>query len=184
MPQGARSTFPTRIPEPRLSILPPDTRETGMDPKLAFWTAALVNLMVIVVLVTVGIHNIRRGRVAIHRRCMKTSAWLVAGFLGSYALKLAFLGREQLSVWSPAAIWNLRFHEVCVLTMVVAGSIALFRGRQMRATRNVTRAPNDPIAPEEIVRWHHRAGWSAAVGAGLGFATAIFVLVGMFDRAS
>ncbi len=155
-----------------------------MDPKLVFWTVALVNLFVIVVLVSVGIFHIRQGRVAIHRRCMKISAWLVAGFLGSYGLKLTFLGREQLSVWSSGAVSNLRFHEVCVLTMVVAGSVALFRARQMRATRNVTHAPNDPIAPEATVRWHHRAGWSAAVGAGLGFATAVFVLAGMFQRAN
>ncbi len=154
-----------------------------MDPKLAFWTAALVNLFVIVVLVSVGIFHIRQGRVAIHRRCMKISASLVAGFLGSYVLKLTFLGREQLSVWSSGAVSNLRLHEVCVLTMVVAGSVALFRARQMRATRNVTHAPDDPIAPEATVRWHHRAGWSAAVGAGLGFATAVFVLAGMFQRA-
>ena len=154
-----------------------------MDPKLAFWTAALGNLSVIVVLVTVGIVNIRRGRVAIHRRCMQTSAWLVAGFVAAYALKLTLLGREQLSVWSSGAISNLRFHEVCVLTMVVGGLVALFRARQMRATRNVTRDPEDPVASEMTVRWHHRAGWSAAVGAGLGFATAIFVLAGMFDRA-
>ena len=155
-----------------------------MDPKLAFWTTALVNLSVIVVLVTVGIVNIRQGRVAIHRRCMLTSAWLVAGFIGAYALKLAFLGREQLSVWSSGAVTNLRFHEACVLTMIVGGLVALFRARQMRATRNVTKALDDPIAPEATVRWHHRAGWSAAVGAGLGFATAIFVLAGMFERAN
>ena len=154
-----------------------------MDPKLAYWTAALINLLVIVILVVVGIVNIRRGRVAIHRRCMKTAAWLVAGFLGSYVLKLAVLGREQLSVWSPSAISNLRFHEVCVLAMVVAGSVALVRARQMAGTRNVTRTPADPVAPEATIRWHHRAGWSAAVGAVLGFATAIFVLVGMFERA-
>lgn len=155
-----------------------------MDPKLAFWTAALLNLFTVAVLMGVGIFNIRRGRVAIHRRCMKISAWLVAGFLGSYVLKLTFLGREQLSVWSSGAVSNLRFHEVCVLTMVVAGSVALFRARQMRATRNVTHASGDPVAPEATVRWHHLAGWSAAVGAGLGFATAIFVLAGMFERAN
>lgn len=154
-----------------------------MDPKLVFWTAALVNLSVILVLVIVGISNIRRGQVAIHRRCMKTAAWLVAGFLGSYLLKLTFLGREQLSIWSSGAVSNLRFHEMCVLTMVVAGSVALLRARQMRTTRNVTQSPGDPIAPEAIVRWHHRAGWSAAIAAGLGFATAVFVLIGMFERA-
>jgi len=154
-----------------------------MDPKLAFWTAALANLLVIVVLATVGIVSVRRGRVAIHRFCMKTSAWLVVAFLASYVLKLVLLGREQMSLWSPGAITNLRFHETCVLTMVVAGSVALYRARQMRATRNVTHAPGDPIAPDATVRWHRRAGWSAAVGAGLGFATAVFVLIGMFDRA-
>jgi len=154
-----------------------------MDPKLVFWAAALVNLGVIVVLVVVGVASIRRGRVALHRRCMKTSAWLVVAFIGAYGLKLAFLGREQMSLWSPAAISNLRFHELCVLTMTVGGSVALTRARRMRGTRNVTRSPQDPHAPGSTVAWHRRAGWSAVVGAGLGFATAIFILIGMFERA-
>ena len=113
---------------------------------------------------------------------MKTSAWLVVAFVGAYVLKVAFLGREQLSIWSSGAVANLRFHELCVLTMIVGGSIALFRARQMRTTRIVTRVPDDPIAPDAMVRWHRRGGWTAAVGAGMGLTTAIFVLAGMYAR--
>lgn len=153
-----------------------------MDPKLAFWCAALINMFFILALVTFGILGIRRGNVARHRRCMKTSAWLIAAFLAAYAIKLELLGHEDLSSWSAAAIWNLRVHETCVLTMVLGGAIALTRARRMRATRNVSRLPSDPAAAGPIVHWHRRAGWTAAIGAVLGFATAAWVLVGMFER--
>jgi uncharacterized membrane protein YozB (DUF420 family) len=153
-----------------------------MDPKLMFWTAALLNMGVIVALVIVGVRAVRRGAVARHRRCMKSAAWLIVAFIGSYVLKLAFLGREALSTWSPASLWTLRFHETCVLAMIVGGSIALLRARSMRRNSNVTRQPGDPKAAAGTVRWHRRGGWAAVTGAGLGFASAFFVLLGMFGR--
>ena len=153
-----------------------------MDPKIAFWTAAQINLLVIVVLVSVGIRSVRRGQVSRHRRCMKISAGLVAGFLVAYAIKVALLGKESLANWSETAVMNLRIHELCVLTMVTAGAVALLRARRMRDTRNVSGLPSDPPAPDSTLSSHRRAGWTAAVGAGLGFATAAFVLAGMYRR--
>jgi uncharacterized membrane protein YozB (DUF420 family) len=153
-----------------------------MDPKLAFWTAALVNLLVIVALVIAGIRSIRRGQVSRHHRCMKASAWLVTAFLGSYAVKLALLGGESLARWSDAAVMNLRVHELFVATMVAGGSVALLRARRMRGTRQVTGLPGDPLAPDSTLQGHRRAGWTAAIGAGLGFVTAVILLAGMYRR--
>ena len=153
-----------------------------MDPKIAFWTAALVNLLVIVTLISVGIRSVRRGQVSRHRRCMKTSAGLVVAFLVSYAVKVVLLGRESLSDWSGAAVINLRIHELCILTMVSAGAVALLRARGMRNTRNVSGLPGDPLALDSTLRGHRRAGWTAAIGAGLGFATAALLLAGMYRR--
>jgi uncharacterized membrane protein YozB (DUF420 family) len=153
-----------------------------MDPNLAFWTAALINLLLIVSLVTVGIRSVRCGLVSRHHRCMKTSAWLVVAFLAAYGVKLALLGRESLASWSQAAVLNLRVHELFVLTMVTAGMIALLRARQMRDTRNVSGLPADPPAPNAAIRRHRRAGWTAAISAGLGFATAVLLLAGMYRR--
>jgi uncharacterized membrane protein YozB (DUF420 family) len=153
-----------------------------MDPKFTFWSAALANLLVICTLVVVGILNVRCRRIDRHRCCMKTAAWLAAAFVVAYPFKLAVLGREQLSVWSPQAILTLRVHELFVMTMLVGGAIALLRARQMRATRNVSQKSDDPMAPGSTARGHRSAGWAAAVGATLGFATAIIVLVGMYGR--
>jgi uncharacterized membrane protein YozB (DUF420 family) len=153
-----------------------------MDPKIAFWTAALVNLLAIVALITVGIRSVRRGLISRHHRCMKTSAWLVMAFLAAYVVKVALLGRESLAAWSQAAVINLHVHEMLVLTMVTAGTIALLRARQMRDTRNVSGLPGDPPASDSTTRQHRRAGWTAAVGAGLGFATAALLLAGMYRR--
>lgn len=153
-----------------------------MDPNIAFWTAALVNLLIIVALLAVGIRSIRRRQISRHHRCMKTAAWLVTAFLGSYLIKLALLGRESLARWSDAAVMNLRFHELCVVTMVAAGSVALLRARRMRGTRQISGLPGDPLAPDSTLRGHRRAGWTAAIGAGLGFVTAVVLLAGMYRR--
>jgi uncharacterized membrane protein YozB (DUF420 family) len=153
-----------------------------MDWKFAFWSLALTNLFVICALVAAGIQNVRHGRINRHRRCMQTAAYLVGSFVIAYALKLAVLGREQLSTWSPQAVTTLRIHEAFVLMMILGGSAALIRARQMRATQNASRNPEDPMAPATTSRGHRRAGWTAAFGAALGFATAVNILVEMYSR--
>jgi hypothetical protein len=104
-------------------------------------------------------------------------------FVVSYAVKLAVIGREDLTSWGALSIWVLRIHELCVLTMMVAGSLAILRGSRLRATRNFTRAPADPPAPAVGVRRHRSAGRTAAYAAALGLAFAACVLVGMYRRA-
>jgi uncharacterized membrane protein YozB (DUF420 family) len=154
-----------------------------MNPSLAFWTAALVNLLAVTALVAIGIRNIRRGKLSQHRRCMKTAATLVTCFLGAYLLKVLWLGREQLSEWSGQAVAILRIHEVCVLAMVVGGVAALVLSRKMHSNRNqLTHLPDAPLASGRALRRHRVAGWTAAVGAGLAFLTAAIVLLGMYER--
>ena len=93
-----------------------------MNPSLAFWTAALIDLLAIVALVAIGIRSIRRGNLPQHRRCMKTAAALVACFLGIYPLKVLWFGRERLPEWSEQAVAILRIHELCVFAMLVGGA--------------------------------------------------------------
>ena len=153
-----------------------------MDPKLLYWTGAIVNLGLIVVLAFRGVAQIRRGEVERHRRSMLTGGLLVAAFLISYALKLAFLGREDLGLWSTFHVQNLRFHETCVLLMILAGGVAVSRARKMRGTRERTRNPSDAPAPASTVRWHHRAGWTAVTASVVGLLTAGVILIGMYAR--
>lgn len=154
-----------------------------MDPKLIFWTGAFANMSLIVALAFVGVRARRRGDIALHVRCMLTGAVLVAAFLLAYVWKLAFLGREDMDAWSGASVWVLRIHETCVLVMLVAGALAVRRGRALRATRNVTRDPADPAAPLQQVRGHRGAGQLAVGAAVLGLLTAGVVLFGMYQRA-
>lgn len=154
-----------------------------MDPKLVFWTSAFANMGLVLGLAATGVRHRRRGDVPRHRRNMLSAAALVGLFLAGYALKLAFLGREALETWSPAAIWTLRLHELCVATMLLAGGLAGVRATALRRTRNASRNPADPPAARPVVDWHRRAGWTAVVAAGLGFATAALVLLGMYRRA-
>ena len=129
-----------------------------MDPKVLFWTGALVNMALIVTLALFGVRARRRGDIAQHRRLMLSGAGLVGFFLTSYVFKLTFLGREDMSLWSPYAVWVLRFHETCVLVMLVAGS----RGGRL-----------EWIDHALLARCHRREGDAGAFAVALAQATGI-----------
>ncbi len=153
-----------------------------MDPKVLYWTGAWLIMGLVVGLAFFGLAQLRAGRPSQHRTAMITAACLIVAFVVSYALKLHFLGREDLSTWSTAAIWILRFHEMCVLTLVVAGTLSLNWGRQLRVTRNFTSDEGDELAARELRDRHKRAGRATLGGAVLGFFSASFVLAGMYAR--
>ncbi len=146
-------------------------REVPSDPKLAYWTLALANMLAIVVLALVAVRRVRRREILGHRRLMLIAGSLVALFLVSYVFKVALLGREQLELWDARYVWTLRFHETCIAVMVLAGARALWLGAKT-GFRDAARA-----------RSHRRAGWTALVSALLGVGSAGYVLVGMFERA-
>ena len=154
-----------------------------MNPGLYFWTAALVDLAIVCATAILGVRCARRGEIARHRQAMKIASWLVVAFLLSYVLKVLVIGREDMSVWSSFDVWVLRFHELFVISMLVAGSAAWIQSRKLVGTRIVTRDPKDPEPDPRALRWHRRAGWSALLAALFGFALAIGVLAGMFQRA-
>lgn len=154
-----------------------------MDAKVAYWTAALLNMIAIGCLAVYGVRCAKRGELVRHARAMRVAAILVGAFLISYVLKLAFLGREALDTWSSRAVWTLRFHELCVLAMVLAGAFALGLGRRLSRSRRFTGAAADPPAPVALSRRHRLAGRAAIAGALLGIASAAVVLGGMYARA-
>lgn len=153
------------------------------DPKLLYWTGAFANLLVVAGLSIHGVRLAGRGELARHARAMRAAALLVGLFLLSYVLKLFFLGREEVALWGREAIWILRFHELCVLAMLIGGAVALVLARRLRRTGSFTRTPGDPPAPPALARRHRRAGRAAVLGALLGALTAAFVLAGMYARA-
>lgn len=155
-----------------------------MTPALLFWTAALIDLGLVCVIAIVGVRCARRGAIARHQRAMKVSALLVVGFLLSYGLKLVVVGREDMSLWTPVDHWILRIHELFVMGMLVAGTIAFRQARRLAGTRAVTRDAKDPDADPRVLRHHRRAGWTALVCALLGFVFAMGVLAGMYQRAN
>jgi uncharacterized membrane protein YozB (DUF420 family) len=154
-----------------------------VDPRILYWSAALVNMGCAVALALRGVRARRRGDVPSHRRHMLAASALVGLFLASYPLKLWWLGPEDLSTWRRADVVVLRIHESCVLTMLVAGGIAGARARRLARTRNATRDPALPLAPPALVRGHRRAGWTAVTASLLGLLTALLVLASMLSRA-
>lgn len=153
-----------------------------MDAQFLYWCGALLNMAVMFGFIVTGVRQVRRREIAKHRRSMLIAISLVVGFLASFVLKSRLLGREDFSMWSEAAVFNLRFHETCVLVMLLAGGFALWRARRMKGTRHVTREPADAWAPADVVRWHKRAGWTVVASAALGLLTAGLVLAGMYTR--
>lgn len=152
-----------------------------LDPKVVYWTGALANMLAAVGCACAGVRRVRRGDVAGHARLMKAAGVLVGLFLVSYVVKVAALGREQLALWEPRFVHVLRFHELCVAAMVLAGGaafgIALRRGLADPATRaEAVRSGRSAI--------HRRAGWTAVVSSALGAAGAAYVLYGMYARLS
>ena len=154
-----------------------------MDAKLIFWTVALFDLAAVVALAASGVRHRRRGDVRRHARNMISAVSLVLLFLVAYVAKVMLLGNEDLAVWSPLQRWVLWIHESFVFTMLITGAVAGQKALRLRRTRNATRDPGDPPAPARLASWHRRAGWAAVVAAGLGFASAALVLVGMYQRA-
>lgn len=158
-----------------------------MDPRLAFWTAAFANMLVIVLLAMRGVAHARRKAIEPHRRCMLAAATLVVAFVLAYVVKLFVLGPEDLGRWGPRAVITLRFHELCVLTMILGGAVAGWWAWDMRAwaRSRADAKPGSivrPNAPRQII-WHRRGGWTAVMGAVLGAVTAAAVLYGMYARA-
>jgi uncharacterized membrane protein YozB (DUF420 family) len=153
-----------------------------VDAKVLYWTGALVNMAVVVGSAGLGVWHVRAGRIPQHRRCMLLSASLVLAFVGSYAIKLAVLGREDLSVWADAYVQTLRFHETCVFLMVLGGAIALSRAWKMRNSRNVTSNEAAETAPASTLIFHRRSGWVAVAASIFGVVSAGVVLVGMYQR--
>jgi uncharacterized membrane protein YozB (DUF420 family) len=155
-----------------------------MNPALLFWTVAFVNLGIVCATAILGVRCARRGEIARHRRAMKLASWLVAAFLLAYLLKVAAIGREDMSVWSSFDLWVLRFHELFVVAMLIAGATAWIQARKLVGTRVVTRDLGDPEPDPKVLRRHRRAGWSALLAAILGLALAAGVLAGMYQRAA
>jgi len=149
---------------------------------LVYWTAALANLAVIVGCATRGVRAIRRGEVRAHRQMMLTSTALVALFLGSYLLKVAWLGREDRSAWTAIDYALLYTHELCIAAMLVAGGIALYRALRFQdRLRPGWAIPSDPAALPGGAQ-HRRAGTVAKWSGVLAFVTAIGVWAGMLVR--
>jgi uncharacterized membrane protein YozB (DUF420 family) len=151
-----------------------------MDPKVAYWTGALLNMGAAVALAAFGVRRIRAGAIAAHRRLMLGAGVLVAGFLVSYVAKVWLLGREALETWDPRFVHVLRFHELCVAFMVLGGGTALYLATTGRFAK--LQAPSDPAKRTRRIRIHRAAGWTAVVSSALGVVSAGYVLYGMYAR--
>ena len=147
-----------------------------MDAHLAYWTGAWLNMALMLGLAATGVRAAQQGDGLRHRGWMLAAASLVVLFVGSYAAKLFWLGREQLETWSAHYVVALRVHEACVAVMLAAGLTALVLARRLGLP--------GPVPPEKTAQFelHRRAGRIGVRAAALGVVTAGYVLYGMFER--
>ena len=90
-----------------------------------------MNLAIVCAVALLGVRCAHRGEIARHRRAMKIASWLVVAFLLSYVLKVVLIGREDMASWSSLDLWVLRCHELCVVSMLIAGSAAWLQSRKL-----------------------------------------------------
>ena len=153
-----------------------------MDLKVIYWTIAWLNLLILSLFALSGVQQVRKGQVARHRRSMLTAAWLVVAFVVSYVFKLIFLGREDLSQWSDAAVWTLRIHELFIAIMLVSGIMALIRGSRLAKTTLLSERPDAEAPDPEDRKKHRRVGRVAVLAMLFALLTAGLVLIGMYAR--
>ena len=105
-----------------------------------------------------------------------------AMMLGRHRVKAPNSRQPDLGTWSSFYVNTLRFHETCILFMLVGGAIAGLRAFRLRRTRRVTMSPDSPPAPATLMQSHRRAGWTAIVSCYLAVLSAGVVLLGMYSR--
>ena len=135
-----------------------------MDPRLAYWTFALLDLC--------GggrLRGRRRGRGATRRRDAASPPH-AHGRRAGRALR-ALVPREARPARprGPRELGACSRSGCCASTSCacsrcsLAGAVAGSRALRLRHTRNATRDPQDPPAPAGLVRWHRaRAGRPSA----------------------
>jgi uncharacterized membrane protein YozB (DUF420 family) len=155
-----------------------------VNPKLVYWTIALANLAIIVACGARGIRAIRRGEVRTHRQMMLTASALVALFLVSYFVKVAWLGKEDRSGWTALDHAMLGTHELCIAAMLIAGGVALFRAWRFQAKLQPAWVipPGADALPGRAQ--HRRAGRIAGWSGALAFVTAVGIWARMLLRAA
>jgi uncharacterized membrane protein YozB (DUF420 family) len=155
-----------------------------MDPKLLYWTGALINLIVIVTCALIAVRRIRRRDVRGHRRMMLCAATLVTLFLLSYVLKRVLLGAEDRGSWAWHDLALLYVHEFCIAVMLVGGVRAAFCARRLRAQLgDELQLPRDPRSLAGASA-HRIAGRAAVIAGLLALLTAAGVLAGMYARSA
>jgi uncharacterized membrane protein YozB (DUF420 family) len=154
-----------------------------MDAKILFWTGALVNFGVVCCAALIGVKRIRAKDVRGHRRMMLTASALVLAFFPAYALKMMYLGPEDLKVWDSLSRWSLYIHETWIMVMILGGAYAGYRAYGFRHSLPSSGPLLDRLSPIAGRRHHRVAGWIAVVGSIFAFATASLVLYGMYVRA-
>ncbi len=152
-----------------------------MDPKLVFWTFALLDLSAVFALAVLGLRRIRRGEWRDHRNRMLAAVALVVGFLVAYLLKVQWLGHEDLASWSLFRVVVLRVHECGIAAMLGGGLYAGYCAWRFRRTLPAggVLGDNDPAPPERVA--HRRAGRVAVSGIAVAWTTAVVMLAGMLD---
>jgi uncharacterized membrane protein YozB (DUF420 family) len=155
-----------------------------MDPRLIYWSCALLVLFLMVAAALLGWWYGRRRNFRRHRLLMNASILLCLLFLVSYVWKVVWLGKEDLSVWSRNDLLVLRIHELLVGAMLVLGGGARFlSGRFSRWILPSGHLSSTGEVRRRDLRLHRRMGQIAILISAAALFTAALILAGMYQRA-
>ncbi len=152
-----------------------------MTPRLIFWLYAMVLTCGIIGCAFVGISHARNGRYQLHRLWMNASSWIIVGFVGSYILKVIFLGKEDLQTWDSFYVVTLRIHEFFIAVMLGCGGFARYLAHQFRHTLDETQLSTHWRKKRDT---HKKLGKLSIYGACAALITACALIVGMLQRAA
>ncbi len=151
-----------------------------MTPNLAYWFFAYILTFVTVIIGLNGIRHIRAGAIATHRARMVLACNLMIFFVGTYAVKVVVLGREDKSDWTTFYLVVLYIHETFIFLMLLFGAYARYLAFRFKGTLFEEETP----AGDHALRQRHRkVGKLALTWAICALGTATVVLYGMASRA-
>lgn len=155
-----------------------------MNPSLLFWTLAEILLLTTCFVALLAWSAVRRGDLAQHRRLMITASGLIVTFVVAYVLKVIYLGREDLALWSATAVAILRFHESVVAIMLLSGITARVLSRSaFRAYGTTGSQARQPLwFSLGTHRLHRLLGRVAVLSALCAVLSAAVILAGMYQR--
>lgn len=150
-----------------------------MSPNLMFWIYAYALTIVALGIAFQGVARVRKGDEVGHAKKMNLAVLLILGFVGSYVLKVIFLGREPKTNWESLHFTVLYIHEFFIACMLLAGGYTRYLAGKFKTSVG---SSNPSAAMLALRKKHRAAGKFCLIATTMALFTATFVLYTIHSR--